>query len=184
MFDSESDSILASTLARRKQTESVPRRSGDGGAALVEMAFILVLLVTLLAGTVSAAVAYGRDNSIQNAAREASRYGATLPGPIDAIWLGKVRDVARAAATGDLDSTVQGQVICVAAGDGIDWLSLTDTSGSTPPTNTTACFGDGRPNGEYRVQVATQRDTTIQAAVFGIDVSLEANAAARYERTP
>lgn len=163
----------------------MPRLRGhlreDTGAALVETALVLVLLVMLLVGTVTAAVAFGRDNSIQNAAREASRFGATLPGPVDTAWLQSVRDVARAAALGDLDSSVPGQFICVAHGDGSAWRSLTDTSGTEAEPDS-QCFSDGRPAGEVRVQVVTRRDSDIQVVVFDMDVTLDASAAARYER--
>jgi hypothetical protein len=153
----------------------------DRGAALVETALVLVLLVMLLVGTVTAAVAFGRDNSIQNAAREASRFGATLPGPVDTTWLQTVRDVARAAASGDLDTSVSGQFICVAHGDGSAWESLTDTGGVEAEPDA-QCFADGRPAGEVRVQVVTQRESTIQAVLFNFDATLSADAAARYER--
>jgi len=157
------------------------RRESDSGAAMIEMAFILILLVMLLVGTVSAAVAFGRGNSIQNAAREASRYGATLPDGGTAAWLDSVRDVARSAASGDLDATVQGQVICVAFIDASDnATSLTDTGGSDS-TGSTPCFTDDRP-GEAKVQVDVQRDSEFQAIVFSTDIGLSAEAAARYER--
>jgi hypothetical protein len=135
----------------------------------------------LLVGTVTAAMAYGRDNSIQNAAREASRFGATLPGPIDGTWLGTVRDVARAAASGDLEATVAGQYICVAFVDGSNDIRLTDTAGAEA-TSAQQCFNDGRPTGETRVQVVTSRESRIDAVLFRLDVTLQADAAARFER--
>ena len=146
---------------------------------MVELAFVLVLLVMLLVGIVSAAIAYGRSNSIQNAAREASRFGATLPDAADVAWLDQVRDVARAAASGDLDLAVPGSFICVAYIDADDNpLSLDNDSGITAVF---PCFTDDRP-GEAKVQVAVQRDTDFQAIVFSTDITLSADAAARYER--
>lgn len=156
-------------------------RDRSKGAALVEMALILPLLLMLLVGTVTAAMAYGRDNSIHNAAREASRFGATLPGPIDATWLGTVRDVARAAASGDLNAAVAGQYICVAYVDGASDTRLTDTGGVEAPS-AEECFDDGRPDGEARVQVVTSRESRIEAVLFRMDVTLQADAAARFER--
>ncbi|MGH3649337.1 MAG: TadE/TadG family type IV pilus assembly protein [Acidimicrobiia bacterium] len=153
----------------------------DRGAAMVEFAFVLVLLVMLLVGIVTSAVSFGRSNSIQNAAREASRFGATLPGPVDSTWLGTVRDVARAAASGDLDSSVPGQFICVAHLNGATIMSLEDDGGSVTFPNS-ECFSDGRPADEVRVQVLVERDSTIQAVVFSTDIGLTASAAARYER--
>jgi hypothetical protein len=156
-------------------------REASRGAALIEMALVLPLLLMLLVGTVTAAITYGRANSIQNAAREASRFGATLPGPIDAAWLGTVRDVARAAASGDLDAAVGGQYICVAYVDGTGNTRLTDTGG-VEASAASECFADGRPAGEPRIQVVTSRLSPIQVVFFSLDVDLQAEAAARYER--
>ena len=155
----------------------------DSGAAMIELALTLVLLVMLLVGTVTSAIALGQQNSIQNAAREGSRFAATLPGPLDTTWLQTVRDVTRAAALGDLETTVQGQFICVAYVDGSNDTRLTDTGG-VEALAATECFSDGRPAGEPRIQVVAQRDTSIQAIVFTADVTLSAPAAARYERKP
>ncbi len=169
-----------------------PFRSGtdekDGGAAMVELALVLVLLVMLLVGTVSAAMAFGRGNSIQNAAREASRFGATYPRPPDnpdvanwSDWLGEVRDVARAGASGDLDPSVPGSFICVAHLEGGVIESLEDDGGVvTQPDN--ECFSDGRPAAETRVQIVVERETDFQVIVFSTDVTLSYTAAARYER--
>lgn len=157
--------------------------NSDRGASMLELALTFTLLVTLLIGTVTTAIAFSNNNSIENAAREASRYGATLPGPIDGPWLRDVRDVARAAAQGDLDSTVDGQYICVAYVDATNNRRLEDTGGSEAFDNS-QCFSDGRPASESRVQVVTRRTGQIQAVFFSMDLTLEAPAAARYERSP
>jgi Flp pilus assembly protein TadG len=149
---------------------------------MVEMAMVFSLLIMLLVGSVTAAIAFGTNNSIENAAREASRFAATFPGPVDNTWLQTVRNVARAAAQGELDPTSPGQYICVAFINGASTLSLTDTSGveAFPGTE---CFSDGLPADELRVQVVTQTDATIEAVLFSADVTLSAPAAARYERS-
>ena len=162
----------------------------DRGAALVESALILMLVSALLVGTVTSALAYGRSTSLQTAVREASRFGATLPveGDLDG-WLGDVLAVARAAAVGDLDAGVEGQHICVAYvyPDGTDvndrTKRLTETLGVTGATETGLdCYADGRPDDERRVQVVVERLSTIQAVFFSVDITLDAPAAARYER--
>lgn len=148
---------------------------------MVELAFVLSLLVMLLVGTTSASIAYGINNSIENAAREASRYAATLPGPVDTAWLQDVRDVTRAAALGDLDASVDGQYICVAHYDGSSWNRLTDSNGSEA-TSSTECFSDGLPAGQSRAQIVTRRDGTLNVVFFSMDVTLKGEASARYER--
>jgi hypothetical protein len=94
-----------------------------------------------------------------------------------------VRNVARAAATGDLESTVPGSFICVAQYDGLAmaWQSLEDAQGAVSEPDS-ECFSDGRPSNESRVQVAVARDTDFQVIVFSTTVNLSADAAARYER--
>lgn len=157
----------------------------ESGAALVETAFVLVLLMMLLVGTITAAVALGSDNSIQNAAREASRFAATLPGPVDPGWFDDVRTVAQAAALGDLDPSVPGRSICVAIGNGTTWESATYTTSNTtptPPFNSSSCYADGRGPDEGRVQVVVQRDISIEAVVLSFDITLSREAVARYER--
>lgn len=145
---------------------------------MVEFALVLVLLVMLLVGTVSAAIAYGRSNSIQNAAREASRFGATLDDL--ETKLAQVIGVAQAASTGDLDPSAPGYYICAAYYDGSAWHRETDGSGASPPPD--FCFDDMRPADESRVQVVVQRDSDFQVIVFSTDITLSAEAAARYER--
>lgn len=148
---------------------------------MVEMAFVFVLLVMLLVGTVTSAIAFSQNNSIENAAREASRYAATLPDPATATWFEDVIGVAREGAQGNLDGGVDGQYICVAFYNG-SWSRETETSGSPSGIQGGDCYTDGLPSDQSRVQVVTRRDTEIQVVVFSPDVTLEAQAAARYER--
>lgn len=148
---------------------------------MVEMAFMMVFLMILLVGVITSAIAFGQNNSIENAAREASRYAATLPGAADSAWLADVRDVARAGGLGELAPGVDGQYICVAYYDGSAWSRLTDTGGVTA-TGSTNCYVDGLPADQARVQVLTGRDTSINGVIFTKDISLEGRAAARYER--
>ena len=170
---------VSGTRSKERSEPAERKTPPDSGAAMVEMAFIFSLLVMLLVGVVTSAIAFGQKNSIENAAREASRYAATLPGDIDATWLNTVRDVARAAAQGNLDAGVDGYYICVAhTGSG---QRLIDTNLSSPPsTPPGACYDDGLS--DSRVQIVTQRDSQISAAFFTVDVTLRAPATARYER--
>jgi hypothetical protein len=174
---------MHSLVERLLPTGRREEANAERGAAMVELALSMSILLMLLVGTITAALAFSANNSVENAAREASRYGATLvaPGGIDSAWLGEVRDVARAAAQGDLDATVPGQYICVAFTDGVTAQRLTDTGG-IEATGSATCFNDGRPSGELRVQVVTEREVTIQAVLFSTDVTVSAPAAARYER--
>jgi Flp pilus assembly protein TadG len=158
----------------------------ERGAAMVELAFVLVLLVMLLVGTVSGAIALSRNNSIQNAAREASRFGATLPDGGTAAWFTDVRDVARSAAVGDLDASVSNEEICIAFITAEDVAThVIDNGGVLSGVSGGKCpgFDDGRDgNSEARVNVVVQRDTAFNVVVFSNDLTLVAEAGARYER--
>lgn len=157
----------------------------ERGAALVETAFVLVLLMMLLVGTVWAATALGRGNSIQNAAREASRFGATLPDGGSNLWFTDVIGVARAAALGDLDPSVANAEICVAFITDKDVANHAIDSGGGPVFGGGECptFSDGRNgNNEARVNVVTQRDTPFNVILWSTDLTLVAEAGARYER--
>jgi hypothetical protein len=142
----------------------------------------------MLLGIASSSVAYGQSSAINNATREAARYGATLPveGELSA-WLIDVVGVAEAAATGDLDLTREGHSVCVAYvyPDGVDGndstLSLTVSSTNSVEA-AIDCFSDGRPASERRVQVVIERPASIEAAFFSSDLTLSAEAAARFER--
>lgn len=160
---------MARGLDRLNSTDRRGRRqrqNGEKGAAVIETAFTLTLLVMLLLGITTAGIAYGQSNALQTAAREGARFGATLPDVTSKY--GEVRAVTEAAATGVLDESAAGHVICVALVD------------SDPHPD--QCFGDGRPDGEERVQVVVERPATINAVVFSTDITLRAEAAARYER--
>ena len=86
-----------------KRTDTTEQH--ERGASLVEFALVLPILAAFLLGTLSAGLAYNRNNSLNNAARESARYAATLPvdGSMSA-WLTSVAAVAESAASGDLDA--------------------------------------------------------------------------------
>jgi hypothetical protein len=143
---------------------------------MVEMAFIFSLLVMLLVGVVTAAIAFGQKNSIENAAREASRYAATLPEAWDN--LNDVVAVAVEAAQGDLDADVDGRYICVAHTGHNQKVEV--IGGAPPAPSGGTCYPDGLS--DSRIQVQTGRQSRINAAIFSVDLNLNAQASARYER--
>ena len=169
---------------RRKSIRSERGERRDSGAAMIEMAIAFGVLVTLLVGTVTAAIAFSQQNSIENAAREGSRFAAVYPGdPTQQSWLADVIDVTRAAGVGDLAATVPGQFICVAYVDGGSVTALRESGGAMESSTTnSACYTDDLPASEVRVQVVTGRDSEIQGVFFSVDLDLRGQAAARYER--
>ena len=168
---------------RRKSIRSECETRRDSGAAMIELAMVFGLLVTLLVGIVTAAIAFSQQNSIENAAREGSRFAAVYPGdPSTKAWLEDVVDVTRAAGVGDLNATVPGQSICVAYVNGGSVTALRESGGVTDAaTSGSQCYTDNLPSDETRVQVVTGRDSEVQTVFFSFDLDLIGQAAARYE---
>jgi len=161
----------------------------ERGASLVEFAIILPILMALLFGIVTGGLALNSKNSLNNAAREGARYGATLP--VDATmnaFLDDVADVAIRSGTSELDNGVPGRTVCVAYvyPDGSSAVDRTarvniDVAGVRTYSAGT-CFGDGRPNDERRVQVRVTRTVDFFALIFSRTVTLDEESVSRYER--
>lgn len=164
----------------------------DRGASLVEFALVLPLILMLVVGMVSAGIAYNAQLSLTHAAREAGRYGATLP-VINSTyptnlneWLDAVAARAVEDAAGDLDPGTPGRSICVAyvhpAGTGAQDQTrrrVEDASGVI--TDGSTCFADGRPDNERRVQVEVERVVDFEALLFVTTLTLDSSATARFE---
>jgi hypothetical protein len=172
-------------------------KSLERGAALVELAFALPLVMMLILGMVSAGIAFNHQLALTHSAREGGRFAATLPVSnfvtepdpmrawLDAVALGVLND-----ATGSLGPGVPGHFICVAYvhPDGIvatDQTTNRIESGGAPVYAAAQCFPpplfDGRPDSERRVQVVVARDTDFNALVFSSTLTIDAEAVSRFE---
>lgn len=169
---------------------------------MVEFAILLPVFAMLVFGAFSGAEAYNQKLTLVAAAREASRYGATLP--IDATstaaddcnlpktrttWLNCVEQSAVQTATGQLSPTVAGRQICVAyvynpSGQPTQTQSATYTTSDTPSsTSTTACNASTAPGtNEPQVQVTVQNSGQLQAILFTQTLTLGGSSVSRYER--
>ena len=162
----------------------------EQGAQLVEFAFILPLLLSILFGIITGGIAFSRNLAVDNAAREAARYGATLP--VDAAmsdWLDTVADVAIGSATGDLDNGEQGRQVCVAYvhPDGSEATDQTtrmivDAAGARTVAVGSQCFADGRPDSERRVQVRLERESELIVVMWGRTLTISGESIAHFER--
>lgn len=151
------------------------------GASLVEFALIVPLLFLLILGMVTAGLTLSRENSIENAVREGTRFGAVYPTADVAAYLAAVIDQVEAAATGDLDDGTAGRYICVSFIDATNTaMKLERNAAGTDLQSSGACFSDGRTN-EARVQTVARRTSDIDLLVFSISVTLDSNAVTRYE---
>ncbi|HVR33225.1 MAG TPA: TadE/TadG family type IV pilus assembly protein [Acidimicrobiia bacterium] len=167
--------------------------TGERGAALIEFALLLPLLLMLLLGIVSVGIAYNHQISITHAARESARFAATLPVtnfeaepvPIDA-WLDAVATQAVEDATGSLDASVPGQRVCVAyvhpsaVAPGVETRNRVEIGGVATHADG-PCFADTRPATERRVQVQVERETDFNVVVFSRTLTLTSEAISRFE---
>ena len=154
------------------------RRRDERGAALVEFALLLPILMSLLLGTVTGGSLYNKKLAMTSASREGSRFGATLDGPTTAGWAVDVQK-----RTDELSSDVELSNICVKlvkVGSPDLYTQLgSDCSSTTPPANpSTAAAGD------CLVKVwVRQPGNKLQAMFFSVDITLTTDSVSRYEGT-
>jgi hypothetical protein len=150
----------------------------------VEFALVLPVFMMLLLGMLTGGLAYSRKLSVSGAAREGARYGATLPIttslPTDP-WLTKVAQVTVGSGEGELESDEPGQSVCIAYVPGAGSPRRREQVGSAVTFANAPCIADDGRTGETRVQVVTERTSTMEALVFSRDLSLRSQAVARFE---
>ena len=180
--------------------QRIKQRTDDAGAALVELAMVLPLIVMLILGMVSAGIAFNNQLALTHAAREGGRFAATLPvtnfvdpltGLVDInLWLDAVAIAVINDSTGSLGPGVPGHFVCVAYvhPDGIvpaDQTTNRIESGGAPIYAADQCFPgplfDGRPDEERRVRVVVARDADFNALVFSSTLTLDSEAVNRFE---
>ena len=163
----------------------------ERGAALVEMAVVSLLLMVMLLGIVTFGITHYQNISIEGAAREAVRFGATYAvedaGSLEE-WLRDVAQVAENAATGALSEGEPSRLVCVAQGFGNDpdEFSRITVAGmqliASASEESGWCFENTAPGGDTVVQVQLQRDGWIEAIVFSMKPTLTGEATNRFER--
>jgi len=172
--------------------------SDEGGAAIVEFALVMPLLLVLVFGMLSGGISYNRKLALTNAVREGSRYGSTLavaqappltPACANQIdcWLAQLATITVQAAEGELGSSVSARQVCVAyvypngvtANDKSRKLLRTAAAADTITDGT--CFSDGRGNAERRVQVSAQRDGKLELVLQSTDLKLTSQSVTRFE---
>ncbi len=170
------------------KTMRVPRRrQGDDerGAALVEFALILPILVIITFGMISAGMAYNHKMDMTYAAREGARYAATLPltqctgspNPCGtSTWAQLIRSVVVERAGGDVTAAD----VCVAMVNGSTATATTPTSSYSTGGN--VCFPESGGDTGNRVQVKiTKSDDQIDGVFFKIPVTLTSQATSKFE---
>ena len=171
------------------------RLRGDDGAALVEFAFVLPILVMLIFGMFSGGLLYNQKQQLTYATREGARYAATIPEnqtfsnnlypPADA-WQNNVRDLIVERSVGDLtNAQVCVSLVRGSASNGtLTVVNSHSTAGPTTPCIPGQNYPTSASDQGLRVQVTATRPGTIDLVVFGqITVTLDAKATAKSETT-
>ena len=165
----------------------MPRES-ERGAALVEFALVLPLVLMLAFGVISAAISYNHKIDLTHAAREGARYGATLaqlqctgsPNPCGTrTWAQVVQAVVVQRALGDVTAAD----VCVALVSGNPGAQLATGFSVNSPNANGSCYSDGNDDTGKRVQVAIRKaGDTIDGILFKIPVTLTSQATAKFEQ--
>lgn len=161
-------------------------RCAEDGAAAVEFALLFPLFLLIVFGVVNMGFGFNQKINLTQAAREASRYGATLsirasaPGNSGTVatWLQKVTDVAISAGGNDLAATRPNRYVCVAYVSSTGTITSKVTGTGGPGTNA-LCFPDGRS--DTRVQVVVRSQTIVDFVFMGKAIDVGSESATHYE---
>jgi Flp pilus assembly protein TadG len=163
-------------------------RTKERGAALVEFALILPLVLMLAFGVITAGIAYNHKIDLTHAAREGARYGATLaqlqcsgsPNPCGTkTWAQVVQAVVVQRAMGDVTAAD----VCVALVTGNPGAVLATGFSVNSPNGNGTCYSDGNDDPGKRVQVAIRKTgDTIDGVLFKMPVTLTSQATAKFEQ--
>jgi hypothetical protein len=154
---------------------------------------VLPLLLIIVFGIISFGFIFNDKLSITTGAREAGRYGATLPvtnfassGDPMQEWLDQIALRAETDAAGSLDPGAPNRTICVAyvypnGTAAVDQTRRRVDAGGSVTYGGASCFADSRPDDERRVQVRVGRDSELEAIFFSITIPLTAESVTRFE---
>jgi Flp pilus assembly protein TadG len=158
------------------------RRETERGAALVEFALILPIVVSLLLGFVTGGLAYNKKIAITDAVRGAARYGSTRSD--STTFAANVRDRLVQLSAGELS----GSDVCVELIRGgtpnvvvRSWYASA-ANASCPSTFGTAPTTPTVSEGYCVVKVWGMKEAKLQAVLYNSDLRLKAGSVAAYER--
>jgi len=168
------------------------RATGDRGAAVVEFALVLPVLMILLLGMVSGGSAWNQSQALSQGARVTARYAATLPLPANTAdmpaWLDALIDRSITASEGNMAAGVSGRTVCVAyvdpAGAAPDkTVSRRIDAAGTRTSGVDTCFDDGQSATDRRIQLVLARSSFLDIGFRRQTVALRRQVVYRYEAT-
>ncbi|MDX6327406.1 MAG: hypothetical protein QOK15_3760 [Nocardioidaceae bacterium] len=164
----------------------------DRGAAAVELALVLPVLVSLVLGIVTGGLSYSNAIGVQDAVREGARFGATADAS-SATWAADVISQVRATQFDDATTAAgSGTSVCVQLFKAPATVSKSQcsTGGLNGPTLTMSSSATAAPavpttlaTGACVVRVVAARKFTIDVVVTKWSGTVTRSATAAYERT-
>jgi Flp pilus assembly protein TadG len=156
------------------------RRRDDRGAAAVEFALVLPILVLLLFGMVTTGIAYSDHLSVTNAVREGARYGAAVDYTASG-WATSVRDRVEQVYF-NAGGTLTNAQICVRLVNESGATVGTDWSGAS--CGTAPSWPSGMASGSCAVMVWVRKPQQIELIVApDLNFNIGAKSVAYYGRT-
>lgn len=157
-------------------TRNSPARD-ERGAAAVEFALVLPLLVMILLGTITSGVSYANAIGVTNAVREGARFGATVDAN-NASWATNV--VSRVRDT-QFDDPGAETKVCVQLVTGAGAVKKSQCEGSGPALSYPA-VPSSVPAGACVVMVVASRPFSINAVFHQWHEHLIKSSVTRFER--
>ena len=156
-------------------------RRSERGAAVVEFALVMPLLLTVMFGLITTGLAFSDHLSATNAVREGARYGAAADISAPATWATSVRDRVKQVYFNE-GVTVTDDQVCVkvvdTTGATVSGTALTGANCGTAPAKP-----DGMAAGSCAVMVWMQRPATIRLLVIpDMDFEVGGESVAYYGR--
>lgn len=158
------------------------RARGEGGAAAIEFALVFPIFVMLTFGMISAGFAFFYNIQIAQAARDAARFGSTLP--MEGEVEDRLAQVAAVAAEQNgwslPDEFDDDGVVCAAYIEGSNATRRQYPGGTVEAEK---CFpDDDATSPDPRVQVLVSRDSEINGVLFSWDLDLRSTTVIPWER--
>lgn len=147
----------------------------ERGTAMVELALVLPLALSMLLGTFTGGQAYFQKISLVDAARDGARYGVSLKVPPGGIsdWRQAVRDRVAALSGGEVTAAqVCADLVTPTGSNTVCGVSDPQGAASDPTALSPASV----------VKVSVTKATRIEFFFFATTPTLSAKIAARYER--
>jgi Flp pilus assembly protein TadG len=151
---------------------------------MVEFALVVPLLLMIVFGAFSGAVAFNNKQDIVYAAREGARYGATIPQSQctptancgGRNWAQSVQAVVVQRSGGEITASE----VCVALVFGSP--GTVASAPFTTKADGTTCYNDGNGDVGPRVQVSISHAGTLNAVLMTIPLTESSQATAHFEQ--